>query len=118
MACILDNLDNPFKLILVNKPCTAVVEIFRDGWRNSFYAGDVVIRSFWNERLKPRSRSYYLRTNKSNAYILLHLVLPSKFSMPPTVHFVRKSYTSYELGVEASIIISNALDQARILNGE
>jgi hypothetical protein len=118
VACISDNLDNPFWLMLVDKPCIVVVESITTGWGNSFHARDVVIRGFWYERLKPGSRSYYLRTDKPNAYILSHLVLASKFSLPPTVHFVKGSYASYELGAEASIIISNALDQVRLLSSE
>ena len=47
-----------------------------------------------------------------------HLVLASKFSLPPTVYFVRGTYASYELGAEASVIISNALDEVRLLSGK
>jgi hypothetical protein len=75
MACISDDLDDPFWLMLVDKPCIVVVESFTDGWGNSFHSGDVIIRGFWYERLKPGSQSYYLRIDKPNAYILSHLVL-------------------------------------------
>lgn len=118
VACISDDIEDPFWLMLVDKPCTVVVDAFTDGWGNSFHAGDFVIRGFWYERLRPGSRSYYLRTDKPNAYILSHLVLASKFSLPPTLHFVRGTYASYELGAEASMIISNALDEVRLLSGE
>jgi hypothetical protein len=46
VACILDNLDDPFWLMLVDKPCTIVLESFTNGWINSFEPGDVVIRGF------------------------------------------------------------------------
>ena len=46
VTCILVDLDDPFWLMLVDKPCTVVVESFTDAWRNSFHAGDIVIRRF------------------------------------------------------------------------
>ena len=111
VACISDDIDDPFWLMLVDKPSTVVIESFTDGWGNSFHVGDVVIRGFWYERLRPRKRSYYLRMDKPNAYILSHLVLTSKFLLPPTAHFVKGTYALYELGAKASVIISNALDK-------
>jgi hypothetical protein len=59
-----------------------------------------------------------LRTDKPNAFVLSHLVIASKFSLPPTVHFVRGNMASYELGAQASNIISNALEEVRLLSGE
>jgi hypothetical protein len=46
VACISDDLDDPFWLMLVDKPYTVVSESFTDAWRISFEPGDVVIRGF------------------------------------------------------------------------
>ena len=60
VACISNNIEDPFWLMLVNKPYTVVVESFTDGWGNLFHVGDVVIRGFRYERMRLGSRSYYL----------------------------------------------------------
>lgn len=46
VACILNDIDNPFWLMVEDKPCSIVSESFTDAWRNSFEPRDVVIRGF------------------------------------------------------------------------
>jgi hypothetical protein len=87
--------------MLVDRSCHVVVETFTDDWQNMFEAGDVIIRGYWYEKLRAGSRSYHLRTDKPVAHILSCSVVASKFSMPPTLHFVRGSLATYELSVEA-----------------
>lgn len=52
VACISDDLGDPFSLMLIDKPCAVVSESFTNAWRNSFEPEDVVIRGFWYERAR------------------------------------------------------------------
>jgi hypothetical protein len=66
--------------------------------------------------MQEGSRSYFLRTDKPQAYLFAHLVLASKFSMPPTQHSVKGSHVTYELKHEVLHVISDAL-VARMTKG-
>jgi hypothetical protein len=104
--------------MLVDRSCHVVVETFTDDWQNMFEAGDVIIRGYWYEKLRAGSRSYHLRTDKPVAHILSCSVVASKFSMPPTLHFVRGSLATYELSVEAFQQISDAVDKGILLDAD
>jgi hypothetical protein len=78
--------------------------------------GDVVLHGIWYIKLSPNSCSYLLRDDKSLAYVFSHLILASKFPMPPTSHIVKGRYVSYKLSMEVVDIISNALEVAKLFD--
>jgi hypothetical protein len=99
----------PFWIVLCDRAIHIVQESFTDAWDNSFVVGDVVIRGYYYECMQEGSRSYFLSTNKPQAYLFAHLVLASKFSMPPTQHVVKGSHVIYELRHDVLCLISDAL---------
>jgi hypothetical protein len=83
--------------MLIDKGVHMVETSFTNGWTNEYVEGDVVLRGFWYDRLFANSRTYFLKDDKLIAYVFLHPILASKFSMPPTCHTIKGKYTSYEL---------------------
>jgi hypothetical protein len=65
--------------------------------------------------LQSGSRTYLLKDDKLLAYVFSHLVLASKFSLPPTTLMVRKTYATYELFSEAISLIMVALKATQLL---
>ncbi len=59
---------------------------------------------------------YQLRDDKPLAFVFSHLVLVSKFSMPPTHHVVKGSYATYELTNEVINVILGTLEVVWLLN--
>jgi hypothetical protein len=57
-----------------------------------------------------------LQDDKLLAYVFIHLVLGSEFSLPPIVHIVRRTYyATYELFNEAMSIIMVAIKDIQLL---
>jgi hypothetical protein len=50
------------------------------------------------------------------AYVFSHLVLASKFSLPPTLHSVKGKYVTYELTHEVAYVILDALEVVNLLD--
>jgi hypothetical protein len=48
--------------------------------------------------------------------MFLHLILASKFSMPPTTHAMKGNYATYEHVNEVADIILGALEDLRLLD--
>lgn len=103
-----------FWLLLVYKIAHVVHESFEDEWGNSYVKGGVVLRGYWYERLQASSRFYTLRDDKPLAYIFSHLIITSKFAMPPTIQSV-KGYASYKLKLEVLGFIIDAIEATRFL---
>jgi hypothetical protein len=59
--------------------------------------GDWVIWGVWYERLRLGSRSYILLKDSPLDFVYFHLIIASKFKMPPTTHSVRDCNATYEL---------------------
>jgi hypothetical protein len=92
---------DPFWHLLVDKGPHFVESDFKDGWGNRWQQGDHVIWGYWYDVLQSGSRTYLLRDDKPLAYVFSHLVLTSKFSLPPTTDTVKKAYATYELSNDA-----------------
>jgi len=78
--------DETFWIMLVDKGIHEVDCEFTDPSDSSYVLGDQVLRGYWYKRLKPGSRTYWLRDDKPESFVFSHLVIASKFSMPPTAH--------------------------------
>jgi hypothetical protein len=81
--------DEAFWILLVTKLPHTVVDAFTDPSGNMYVPRDVVISGFWYERLRVGSRSYLLRNDRQPTSVYTHVVLTSKFSMPPTLYLVK-----------------------------
>jgi len=99
-----------FSLMLVDKGAHIICESFEDVDMNEWIAWDVVVKGYWYKRLQAASHSYQLRDDKPLAYVFSHLILVSKFNMPPTIHFVKGSYVTYEFTNEVAKVIVEVLD--------
>jgi len=93
-----------------------VKESFIDGWGQTWYEGDSVIGGLWYERLRLGNHTYYLHENSPTTWVLSHLIITSKFPMPPTIHLVRGNLTTYELFKEVLGIIEEGLEAFRLFN--
>jgi hypothetical protein len=83
---------------------------FTNGWGQEWLLGDWVIQGIWYEKLRSRSRSYFLLENSPCAFVYSHLIIVSKFRMPPTTYNVRGSNATYELTFEVIGIIRQGLE--------
>jgi hypothetical protein len=88
--CVGDNVavrapgeDEPYWLIIVCKPMYVVQEPFTDPDGNAYVPGDMVFNGFWYERLRQGSRTYLLRNDREASTVYSHIILTSKFSLPP-----------------------------------
>jgi hypothetical protein len=106
--------DEPFWLMLVDKGARTILESFEDGDKNEWIV-DVVVRGYCYEKLQFNSRSYQLQDDKPLVYVFSHLILASKFSMPPTSHFVKGRYVTYELIAKVVEVIMEALKSINLL---
>jgi hypothetical protein len=107
-----------FWLITVDMPAHTVVNTFIDGWNQTFYEGESVVRGKYYERVKEGSRSYYLFEDAPRVYQYSHLVVASKFAMPPTTHSVRGRNATYESSLENFDIINVGIRAYRLADGE
>jgi hypothetical protein len=57
-----------------------------------------------------------LRNNREQTLVYTHVVLTSKFSMPPTLHAVKGRFASYELKLDVKDIIEDALSAVVLLD--
>jgi hypothetical protein len=63
-----------------------------------------------------RNRSYTLHDDKPHAFVFSHLILASKFSMPPTCHAMKGNYATYEFTQVVIEVISEALEDVKLLD--
>jgi hypothetical protein len=82
---------------------------FTDGWGHEWFEGGYILQGLRYERLCPHNRSYYLLGESPPTYVYSHLVVASKFTMPPTTHAVRGSLCTYELSSEVLVIIHESI---------
>ncbi len=101
--------------MLVDKGPHFVELDFEDAWGNTWQQGDVVIWGYQYDVLQNGIRTYFLQNDKPLAYVFNHLVLASKFSLPPTIHIVRGMYATYELSNEAMSIIMVTIEDTQLL---
>jgi hypothetical protein len=97
--------------MLVDKCVHVVEENFTNAWGNSYLEGKMVVQGYWYNILILGSYTYIFRDDKLVAHVYSHLVLASKFSLPPTTHGIKCSYASYELDSSVINIIYDTLDQ-------
>jgi hypothetical protein len=121
--CIGDNIavraphgGEPYWLMMVVIPTHTVLETFTDPDTKTYLPGDVVYTSYWYEQLKEGSRTYLLRNDKQPTSVYSHVVLTSKFSLPPIAHAIKSRFAGYELKAEVSEIIDEALRAAVLLD--
>jgi hypothetical protein len=57
-----------------------------------------------------------LQDDKPLAYAFSHLILASKFSMPPISHSMKGRYEIYELIIEVAKVIVEALEAINLLD--
>jgi hypothetical protein len=108
--------DEPYWLMIVVAATYTIEEAFSDLGGNLYVPGDVVFLGLWYERLKEGSRTYLLRNDKAPCSVYSHLVLTSKFSMPPVSHIVKGHFARYELKPKVKEIIDEAYHAAVLLN--
>lgn len=108
--------DESFWIMLVDKGVHEVENSFTDPSGSEYVPGDQVIRGFWYERLRSGSRTYWLRADRPPSCVFSHLVIASKFSMPPTAHVTKGHFGSYELKEDVLNIILNAVLEAEALD--
>jgi hypothetical protein len=99
-----------FWIILVSTPVHMVKEHFTNEWGQKGLEGDYVLQGLWYKRLHPSNKSYYLLEDSPPTYVYSHLVMPSKFVLPPTTHVVRASLCTYELSADVLAIIHEGME--------
>jgi hypothetical protein len=103
--------------MLVCKGTQKVENAFVDDAGNEYILGDMVISGYWYERYSwPGSRSYFLWDDWAIVYVYTHIVVASKFSMPPTLGGLKGWFVSYELTKTVMEIILDAIGQCEALN--
>jgi hypothetical protein len=107
-------MDEQFWLLLVDKTIHIMQESFEDGWGNSSIERDVVLRGYWFERHQVGSHTYVFRNDKPLAYIFSHLIIISKFIMPPIIHFMKGNYATYELRYDVLSCIIDAIEASNL----
>jgi len=93
----------------VDKGLHVVQNLFTGASGSTFVLADHMIRGYWYERLKPGSRTYWLRDDRPQSFVFLHIIVASKFFMPPITHVVKGHFGSYELKEDVLNIIVNAV---------
>jgi hypothetical protein len=106
----------PYWLMMVVLPTHTVLDTFTDPDGNTYLPGDVIFSGYWYERLKEGSRTYLLRNDKQPTSVYSHVVLTSKFSLPPIAHAIKSRFAGYELKPEVSEIIEEAFQAAVLLD--
>jgi hypothetical protein len=104
--------EEPFWLMLVVKDVHVVEEAFIDPDGNNYVPSDVVFSGLWYERLKEGNCTYLLRNDREPSIVYSHLVLTSKFSLPPIMHSIKSRLSGFELQVEVKEIIEEAYTAA------
>jgi hypothetical protein len=120
IAVLCENVDTyeDFLLIMVDMSAHTVVNNFTDGWNQTFFEGESVVRDKYYERLREGSRSYCLFEDAPQVYQYSHLVVASKFAMPPTIHSLRGRNASYKLSLENLDIINAGIRAYRLADSE
>jgi hypothetical protein len=93
-----------------------VVTSFKNVDSEKWTKGDIVVRGFWYWQLQPRSHSYTPCDDKVVAFVFFHLILASKFSMPPTLHVVKGKYDTYDLTHDVQKVTLEAFDAFKFLD--
>jgi hypothetical protein len=107
--------DEPYWLILIVKPTYVVEDAFTNPDGNSYVPGNVVFNGFWYERLREGSRTYLLRNDREASTVYSHVILTSKFYLPPIQHLIKGRFSGYELKLEVKETIDEALLAALLL---
>jgi hypothetical protein len=108
--------NEPFWLMLLDKSAHVVVTSFKDVDGNEWIKGDIIVRGFWYQQLRPRNHSYTLYDDKHVAFVFSHLILASKKFMLPSLHVVEGNYATYELTNDVEEVILEALDVFKLLD--
>ena len=108
--------NEPFSLMMVQQATHTLLETFTNADGNVYVPGDVVFSRLWYERLQLGSRTYLLQNDKEPTSIYRHLVLASKFHLPPILYPVKIQFFGYELQLEVKKIIDEALRAALMLD--
>jgi hypothetical protein len=74
------------------------------------------VHQFWYKQLSAKSRSYTICDDQPIAFVFSHLILASKFSMPPITHVVKGNYVTYELTNGVSEVILKVLKTFKLLD--
>jgi hypothetical protein len=86
-----------------------VKEHFMNEWGQEWFEGDYFLHGLWYERLCLGNKSYYLLEDSPPTYVYPHIVVASKFVLPPTTHVVRGSLCTYELSANVLVIIQEGI---------
>ena len=121
--CIGDNVavhsrlqEQPYWLMLVHTATRTLQDSFTDPEGNGYGPGDVIFSGFWYKRLKEGSRTYLLRNDKEPSLIYSHLLLTSKFNLPPISHPLKSWLAEFELKLDVKEIIDEAARAAALLD--
>lgn len=102
--------------MMVIIPTHTMLETFTGPNANTYLRGNVVFSGYWYEQLKEGSRTYLLRNDKQPTSVYSHLVLTSKFSLPPIAHAIKSHFAGYELKPEVFEIIDEAFRATVLLD--
>ena len=122
-VCVGDNVaikcethgEEEFWILLIDQSAHILDEDVVDGWNQSYFIGGFVVRGFYYEKLRPGSRTYYLLEDHPPAYAYSHLIVVSKFNMPPIVHNLQGNMATYELIDEVSQNISAGVEAYQLV---
>ena len=121
--CIGDNVavrsplqEEPYWLMLVHTATRTLQDSFTDPEGNGYGPRDVIFSGFWYERLKEGSCTYLLRNDKEPSSVYSHLLLTSKFSLPPISHSLKSRLAGFELKLDVKEIIDEAARTAALLD--
>ena len=119
IAVLYKNIDTnkDFWLIMVDMPIHTVVSSFMDGWNQTFFEGESIVKGKYYERVREGSRSYYLFEDAPHVYQYSHSIVASKFAMLPTTHSLRGRNTTYKLSLENLDIINDGIRAYRLADG-
>jgi hypothetical protein len=116
MLCQSSTSDENFWIMLVDTTIHMVKKHFIDVWGQKWFQGDYVIWGLWYEKSRVSSKSYYLLENSLPAFVYSHLIMASKFPMPPTMHFVKGLLSTYELSTEVLEIIREGVVSQQLMD--
>jgi len=97
-----------FWMMLITTGEHVNTDAFMDDFDNDFVPSELLNQGYWYEQYQLKSRIYLLQDDRPFTYVHSHAILFLDFRMPPSAHFVKGNFASYELQVPIldSIIVS------------
>ncbi len=106
---VMNSSNEGFWIMLVSTLIHMVKEHFMDQWEQIWFEGDYVLHGLRYEKICPGNKFYYLLEDSPPMYVYSHLVVASKFLLPPTTHVVKGSLCTNELSANVLAIIQKGI---------